>query len=430
MHRLILFLYNIIFAIILPFLFFILLIKGIRKRDYLRRWNERVSLIPTLPKRKRIWIHALSLGEVNASVPLIKKIKEIFINYSILVTTTTPTGSSQLKKLFGDSIEHFYLPYDFSYFIKNFLKKSNPDLCIIIETEIWPNLIIATSNNNIPIFLVNGRLSEKSKNRYFKIKSFISYLLNRFTSICVRDFSDAERFKILDVDEKKLFVTGNIKFDIKVDNFIYERAERLRDHFSGKIVFTAGSTHDGEESIILEAYFKLLKKIENMILIIAPRDPLRSKDIANLVENYKFEYIFRSELNNLNKKSFNVLIIDTIGELLIFYALGDLAFVGGSMVTKGGHNPLEPIGLKVPTLSGEYTFNFSDLYKTLSQGGIVNIVKNSDDIVEAAYKILYDNNYRKDIIDKGILFIENNKGAVDKVINILSKHVNNNLTRS
>lgn len=419
MGKLFLILYNIIFVLILPILFLSLIFKGFKNREYLKRWNERMGLIKDLKDGKRVWLHALSLGEVNASIPLIKKIMETFQDYKILITTTTPTGSAQVKKTFGDSVEHVYLPYDFKPFISNFLKRAKPSVGLIIETEIWPNLIYSSYINDLPLILVNARLSERSMKRYLLLGGLVSCFLNKFRAIAVRDASDFSRFKKLGVKEGNLRVIGNIKFDLNIDEGIYKRSQELKKLFEGKMVFTAGSTHGGEEEILLEAFTRLVKEYNNLVLIIAPRDPKRGKDVLKIVEKYSMKGVLRNDLKMDECFDHNVLIVNTLGELLMFYVVSDVAFVGGSLVPKGGHNPLEPLALRVPTIAGSFTYNFSDLYKILADEKIVYVVNGVDDIYSVVRCLLVDNDLRKEIINKGVNFIQKNRGSIDRVINML-----------
>lgn len=416
MINIFLFMYNMIFVAILPFLLLSLIFKGFKNKEYLKRWNERVGLVKRLPNKKRIWIHALSLGEVNAASPLIRRLQSSYSDYDILVTTTTPTGSAQVKKNFGESIEHFYLPYDFAPFINIFLKNTKPTIGIIIETEIWPNLINISYKHGIMLFLVNGRLSEKSMKRYLIVRPFFLELLNRFTMIFVRDNADAFRFKQLGVSEEKIEVAGNIKFDMEIDEGIYEKSAELKDKLSGKFVWTCGSTHEGEEEIILKIFSKLRDEFKNLFLIIAPRDPLRSKEISNIADRYKLKSIYRTEWKPNNNLQSDLLIVDTLGELLLFYSLSHLSFIGGSLVPKGGHNPLEPISLGVPTISGKFVYNFSELYKVLHKEEIIQLVNNSDELYSVVKSIISNPDKRALMAENGINYMKKNKGAIDIII--------------
>ncbi|MGC8768232.1 lipid IV(A) 3-deoxy-D-manno-octulosonic acid transferase [Calditerrivibrio sp.] len=411
-----LFLYNLLFLAILPFLFLSLIFKGFKNIEYLKRWNERLGFVKRLPPKRRVWIHALSLGEVNAATPLIRRLQSSYPDYDILVTTTTPTGSAQVQKNFGGSIEHFYLPYDFAPLVDIFLINTKPTIGIIIETEIWPNLINLSYKHAIKLFLVNGRLSEKSLKRYLIVKPIFLNLLNRFAILFVRDNSDAFRFKQLGVNEEKIEVAGNIKFDMKIDERIYEKSAKLKDTLSGKFVWVCGSTHAGEEEIILKIFSKLKDEFKNLFLIIAPRDPLRSREISKLADKYKLKSIHRTKWEPNSNQQFDLLIVDTLGELLLFYSLGHLSFIGGSLVPKGGHNPLEPISLGVPTIAGKFVYNFSELYEVLQKEEIVQLVNNSDELYSVVKSIISNPDKRGLMSENGINYMKKNKGAIDTII--------------
>ncbi len=411
--------YNLIMLIFLPFYILSIFIKGIRNRDYYHKFFERFALIKVVSAKKNIWIHALSVGEVNASAPLIRKLLVQFSEYKIIVTTTTPTGMKQVIKLFGNTVEHHYIPYDLSIFVKIFFRKIKPVIGIIVETEIWPNIICSAKKFGIPIILVNGRMSEKSKNRYKLLNGIIKNILNNFKMIIVRDEEDAKRFKELGVEEERLRIAGNIKFDIDIDNKVLEKGNYFKSIIGERKIFTAGSTHEGEEEILLEVYTKLVKEYNDLVLIIAPRDPKRGKDILKIVEKYNLKGVLRTDLKMDESFVHDVLIVNTLGELLMFYAISYIAFVGGSIVPKGGHNPLEPLALGVPTIAGNFTYNFSDLYKILADEKIVYVVNGVDDIYSVVRCLLVDNDLRKEIINKGVNFIQKNRGSIDRVINML-----------
>lgn len=413
--------YNLLFVFILPVLFLVLIFKGFKNKEYLKRWTERVGLMKRFNDERRIWIHALSLGEVNASIPLVRQLIKTFDGYKILITTTTPSGSAQVKKVFGDIVDHVYLPYDFKFFIDSFLGKTKPSFGVIIETEIWPNLIYCSYKKSIPLYLVNARLSERSMKRYMFLRSIVPWFLDKFDMIAVRDNLDMARFKKLGVSEDKLKVIGNIKFDLNIDDDIYVKSQQLKGLFEGKIVFTAGSTHEGEEEVILNAYSRLVDEFKDLVLVIAPRDPKRGNDILKHAGKYSFKTVLKTDLNLNEKFSFNVLILNTLGELLLFYAISDVAFVGGSLVPRGGHNPLEPLSLRVPTIAGHYTYNFSELYEVLSKEKIIFLVNGDFDLYTIVKNLLVDNELRNKVIEMGGNFIQKNKGSTLRFINILKE---------
>ncbi|MEF3255823.1 MAG: 3-deoxy-D-manno-octulosonic acid transferase [Deferribacterales bacterium] len=401
--------------IFLPFYILSIFIKGIRNRDYYHKFSGRFALIEVVSAQKSIWIHALSVGEVNAAAPLIRKLLVQFSEYKIIVTTTTPTGMKQVIKLFRNTVEHHYIPYDLSIFVKIFFRKIKPVIGIIVETEIWPNIIYNAKKFGIPTILVNGRMSEKSKNRYKLLNGIIKNILNNFKMIIVRDEEDAKRFKELGVEEERLRIAGNIKFDIDIDNKVLEKGNYFKSIIGERKIFTAGSTHEGEEEIILKV-FKTINS--NLLLVVAPRDPLRSKDIIELVKKFGLKGLLRTEIEQYNS-SINVIVVDTLGELLSFYSISDVAFVGGSLVKKGGHNPLEPLLYGVPTCAGEYIYNFSELYSILTKKGLLKKVKNESELRDVVNEFLSGSVKMSDLYKRITNFINENRGATDKVCLII-----------
>ncbi|MCX8083723.1 MAG: 3-deoxy-D-manno-octulosonic acid transferase [Calditerrivibrio sp.] len=389
-------------------------IKGFKNKDYRRRLDERIGFF-RYPKsdKKIILIHALSLGEVNASLSLIRGIKSEFTDYDILVTTTTPSGSNQIRKIFSDDILHIYLPFDLYFFMKRFYEKWNIKLGIIIETEIWPNMLYSAREKGIPMILANARMSEKSKKKYKLFKDVISYFLNCFTIIAVRGEADRERFCELGVEETRLVVTGNIKFDMYVDKEIMSDAKKLKTILDNRKVIVAGSTHDGEEKIIID----LIGDFKHILWVVAPRDPFRAKEIGKMAELKGIKYLFRSQIDEYNGEV-SLIIVDTFGELMRFYAISEVAFVGGSLVPKGGHNPLEPLSLGIPIISGPYLFNFQELYETMVKEGLVEIVKDQKEFKKALYEILNNNELVKIKKEKGFEFLVKHRGAVNRLIDI------------
>ena len=322
-----------------------------------------------LADRRPIWLHAVSVGEVLASKALLEELHKAYPDTQIVISTVTPTGNKIAKKIAKEKDSVFYLPFDISFIVKKVVRLINPSLVIIAETEIWPNLIRRLKKRNIPIITVNARISDGSFKGYRFIKFLIKPVMNKITAFCVQTETDANRLFALGVLKEKIKITGNMKFD----NADYPalRDPAMRDaEYRKKLGFgerekllVAGSTHAGEEEIILDGYKKLLHEFSDLRLLIAPRHPERAKEVEKLALNYGFQSLFISHIgrSTSNTGRPTVFLLDTIGQLKDFYAASDIVFIGGSLIKKGGQNILEPAALARPIVCGPHMFNFRDI---------------------------------------------------------------------
>jgi len=347
----------------------------------------RFGILPKdLAIDRPIWIHAVSVGEAMAVKALAAELRAIYPDKRFVISTVTPTGNKIARGLAKDGDFVTYLPFDFSFIVKSVIDKINPSFFIIAETEIWPNLISYLHKKNIPISVVNGRISDSSYRGYFMIRFLLKPILDKISLFCVQTNSDAERFKGLGVPEEKIKITGNMKFDIedyadsKKDYADYRK--RLDLEFSGKLL-VAGSTHPGEEEIILNVYKDSLSEFPYLKLLIAPRHPERAQEIANLIRKFGFETRMISLSNSQTVKqsdSQTVFILDTMGQLINYYAIADIVFVGGSLIKKGGHNILEPASFAKPILFGPYMFNFRDIAELFLINQAAILVNNQEEL--------------------------------------------------
>ena len=412
-------------AILMPFLFLRLLFKSFKVLAYRHRWKERLGFFNYEFGSNGICIHAVSVGEVICAVPLIKLLKEKNPSLPITVTTTTPSGSERVKSLLGESVFHVYFPFDLPVFIKNFFSKIKPSIFIVVETELWPATINHCKKNNIDFIVANARLSTKSFLSYKKI-SPLMYSFMKYIKVAAQYESDSDNFRKLGVPNKNIITTGSIKFDINVKSSVLEYAKSYKSHFSkvGKdFVWIAASTHDGEEEKILFAHRQLLERIPNLLLILAPRHPERSSHVSGLLKQEGFNYQKESDSSMLKEET-EVLLIDSIGKLMEFYGASDLSFVGGSLVNKGGHNPIEPAFWGLPIISGPNFFNFSDICKKLIDSGAMQIVDDASQLID---NILYYLNYPAHIevsSNSALEVISKNKGATIKLVNLIENSMN------
>ena len=416
-------LYTAIFCLLLPLYFFRLFWKGLYNREYLLRWPERLGLSKATPLKDKslIWIHAVSVGEVNASMPLIRCLIEKFPDAEILVTTTTPTGSKLLIERLGNKIKHQYMPIDIPLFLNFFLDKWKPKILILLETEIWPNLIFNCKNRGIFATLVNARLSERSKENYMKYSSIIGPAIESLDLILAQFESDKKGFLEI-VDEKEISLCGNLKFDQDIPLELSKIAKTVREDWSldgiKRPVLIAASTHDIEEEIVLEAYKKVIKQYPSTLLILVPRHLERFEKVKNIIKNSGLQFACRSKKTSVTSNT-QVLLGDTIGELNFLYSLADVAFVGGSLIDHGGQNLLEPSAQSLPLLSGPSLRNFLDISEQLKQNEALKIVNNSRELSASFIEYISNERELQRVGNNAFEVFMKNRGALKSIIDKL-----------
>lgn len=368
-------LYSALLLLLTPLALLRLWLRGRSNPDYRLRWGERLGFVPHLPARRRLWVHAVSVGETVAAAPLVRAWRAAHPDWAILITTTTPTGSAQVRRQFGDSVEHCYLPFDLPWLVAIFLRRSRPTLAIVMETEIWPNLYAGAQRRGLPLIMANARLSDKSFKAYRRLRWLVGPTLRRVALVAARGREDAERFVALGATASQVEALGNLKFDLERSPAVVAAGQAWRNWLGrGRPVWIAASTHPGEDEQVLAAHQALLQAQPQALLVLAPRHPERAGAVAELVERHGLQALRRSSLSAApglppadlaSPADRCVLVVDTLGELMDFYAASDLAHVGGSLVPNGGHNPLEPLVLGLPVLSGPQVFNFREVYAEL-----------------------------------------------------------------
>ena len=412
-------LYTAIFCFLLPIYFFRLFWKGLSNKEYLFRWPERLGISKNSPLKGKslIWIHAVSVGEVNASMPLIRRLIEKYPDREILVTTTTPTGSKLLIERLGNKIQHQYMPVDIPIFINFFLEKWKPKILILLETEIWPNIISSCSNRGILTTLVNARLSEQSKENYLKYSSIIRPAIESLDLLLAQFQSDKNGF--LEIAHKKeINLCGNLKFDQDIPSELTEISKTVREGWSldgvKRPVLIAASTHKLEEEIVLKAYKKVIKQYPDTLLILVPRHLERFEKVKKIIKNSGLQFATRSKKTNVTAAT-QVLLGDTIGELNFLYSLADVAFVGGSLIDHGGQNLLEPSAQSLPLISGPSLRNFSDISEQLKQNGSLKIVKNSRELSDRFIEYIADDKEMDRAGNNAFEVFMRNRGALDNI---------------
>ncbi len=420
-------LYSLLLYLAMPFIVLRLLWHSRKVPAYRQRWNERFGYYRESAQGV-IWLHAVSVGETEAALPLIKAIRRQHPDRSLLVTTTTPTGSARVRESLGDGVHHVYLPYDLRGCAERFLTAFRPLLGIILETEIWPNLYYQCGQCAVPLIIVNARLSEKSARRYRKVKSLTASTLQQAALILAQTSADCERFISVGAEARRIKLTGNIKFDLRLPEDLSEQAKLIRRQiFLERPVWIAGSTHEGEEEAVLDVFAALRKHDSRLLLVLAPRHPERFGDVAWLCRRRGLSIVLRREEKCCNEAT-AVFLLDTLGELRLFYAASDIAFVGGSLVPRGGHNVLEPASAGVPTLFGPHMFNFADISLRLLASDAAIQVTDHDDLADAVSKLLSNKALREGYGDKARRFVAQNRGALDRVLTLLEPYLQSSST--
>lgn len=417
--------YTFILFLMLPVGLFLLLKKKKGKPSVGIRWKEYFAIDSSVKfTLSPIWIHAASVGEVIATTQLIKKIRQNNPLIPILVTTTTPTGFEQVKKTFLEDnlIVHKYMPLDFGFLINFFIIKNKPRLFMIMETELWPNTLLLLKKNNIPIYLINGRLSCKSYNGYKRVPILPRVISSTVSKVFAQYQLDRDNFIKLGFDSSKVIVTGSIKADIDINDSTYSSARKLRKQLGdNNFVWVAASTHSTEDELLLAAHKKLLLTVKNAKLILVARHPERFNSLCEIVNEFELSYINHSD--NLDDSSIaeNVYIGNVMGELLSFIAAGDVCFVGGSLLGDkvGGHNVLEPAALAKPILIGPSFYNFKYITSSLIDLNVCHICNSPDEIYNKLH-MYYSNPYL--VIEHGdreLEYVRENSGAISKIVDSL-----------
>jgi 3-deoxy-D-manno-octulosonic-acid transferase len=393
---------------------------GFRTPMYWSRWGERFGFLPHLDiTRPVFWLHAVSVGEVEAAAPLINRLLMQLPQYQIVITTVTPTGAQTVQQRFADKVIHLYLPYDLPYSIQRFIRQLQPVMCVVMETELWPNLYHYCYQQKVPIVLANARVSLRSLNGYRKVSALTKKTLACVSQVIAQTKLDADRIISLGCDPARLSIAGNLKFDVNIPSGLFEQAQSMRrELFPNRPVWIAASTHDNEEELVLDAYERILMKHKDCLLILAPRHPQRFNKVADLCVKRGLNVVRKSD-KVVCGDSMQVFLLDTLGELQLYYGCADLAFVGGSLVTAGGHNMLEPASLGVPIISGTHVANFHEISNLLLEAGAIYLVKDRSELAEKATLLLTDPKLRQQMGAYGKRLVAENGGSADQTVAVL-----------
>lgn len=412
------FLYTLLFYSIQPLVWLRLYWRSLKAPAYRNRLRERYGSYTHIakPEGPCLWVHAVSVGETIASVPLIKRLKSDYPSLQVVVTTMTPTGAEQVEKQLGHLVTHAYAPYDLPGAVKGFLQYFQPQALVIMETELWPNTIALCHKAGVPAVLANGRLSEKSARGYGRFKPLVKEMLNNLDLACIQTEIEARRFNDLGMESSRIQVTGSVKFDVALSETDRERAQVWRSSWSQGVrkIWIAASTHDGEETMLLAAHRKLLGEFPSLLLVLVPRHPERFEPVFKLCEDSQFETRRLSSGEPIGDGC-QVLVGDTMGDLLALYGTADIAFVGGSLIERGGHNLLEPALWSLPVLSGPYVFNFLEIAERLAEAGGLLTASDESALVSCLGNWLQDESMRLAAGEKAYAVVEANRGALDKL---------------
>lgn len=421
--------YNFAFYLLLPIIVLRLLWRALvlPAPAYAKRWGERlgfVNLAHANRKEQRwIWVHAASVGESVAISPLVTRLRQQQPGWGIVVTTMTPTGSERIAELFGSDVCHVYAPYDYAGAVKRFLNTFKPALVILVETELWPNLVHYSKKSGARIVVANARLSEKSYRGYQKFSALGKPMLQKIDCIAAQATMDAERFRRLGVSEQALHVTGSMKFDVSLPENLAAQTAAMAQRIEGKRpIWIAASTRDGEEEKVLAAFKQIKHDIPTALLILVPRHPERFVPVERLCLKQSLRVVRRSSNESVTATT-DILLGDSMGEMLIYYGLAQLAFVGGSLVDTGCQNVLEPAALGLPVLVGPSQFNFQTICEQLTEVGALQTVADENELAREVVRLLQDDDARSAMGDNGRAAVVANKGALDRIYDLTVRYL-------
>ncbi|HEY4210469.1 MAG TPA: lipid IV(A) 3-deoxy-D-manno-octulosonic acid transferase [Steroidobacteraceae bacterium] len=425
------FIYILLVYLAAPVISLVMLSRGLKDRSHWRNFRERYGFGPQL-EPSGVWIHAVSVGEVQAAAPLVNSLRQHYPDIPLVMTTLTVTGANRARSLFKDGVRVRYVPFDLPGAVRRFFNRVQPRLAVIFETELWPNLYHECGRRRIPLVLASARISARSVSRYRRLGSLFRDALSGGVVVAAQAGGDAQRFQEIGADPQLTHVTGNLKFDFAVPPNTLVHGRRLREQYGqGRPVWVAGSTHRGEEEAALEAHRIVMARYPEALLVLVPRHPNRFDDVAEVVARSGLRFVRRSQvtagqpqrggpLSAAPAGRGDVLLVDTLGELLDFYAAADVAFVGGSLVPIGGHNLLEPAALGLPILTGPHNFNSEDIARLLLSRGAAEVVQDARALGNRVVSLLANPEERARIGAEGRASVDSNRGALAKLLGLIN----------
>ncbi|MCD9029700.1 lipid IV(A) 3-deoxy-D-manno-octulosonic acid transferase [Luteimonas sp. BDR2-5] len=409
-------LYSALLYVLVPVTVYHLIWRGFRQSAYFQRWDERYGIYRAPPIDAPVWVHAVSVGEVNAAAPLINALLARDPGRRLLVTTITPTGSARVAALWGDRVEHVYLPYDLSGAVRRFLAHFRPKIGLIVETELWPNLLFCCRDAGVPVYIVNARLSARSLRGYRVLRPLVGRALRTVRRVATQSADDGRRFVRLGALREAVVETGNLKYDIVIDHAAIDAlAAEFRAEAGTRPVWIAASTHPEEEAAVIDIHRRLRQRWPDLLLIWAPRHPERFRSAAQQAIEAGWTVATRA-LTRWPDAGDAVFVLDTLGELGAFYACADVAFVGGSLQDIGGHNLLEPAALGVAIVTGPHLQNFTDIARQLERVGALRIGADADAVHAHLAELLADPAARTAAGEAGRALFTAGRGALARTL--------------
>jgi 3-deoxy-D-manno-octulosonic-acid transferase len=411
--------WRIVVYLLLPYAIGNLVWRALRYPAYWYRWPERFGFVERL-RGRTLWVHAVSVGEVRLAAPLVAALVERYPEHRVVVTTMTPTGSAQVKELFGDGVDHCYVPYDFPDAVRRFLTRVNPQVAVIAETEFWPNIFAECGRRRIPLLLVNGRVSQASLRGYLRVPNIARTMLSNADLLCAQTRVDAQRLRNLGAPAELVHVTGNLKFDVELPASLLGEGRALRDAWGReRRVWIAASTHPGEERKILDAYAQLAPRFPELLLVLVPRHPERFQSVARLCRQRGLALALRSGTPRQLPPGTQVLVGDTMGELQRLYAAADVAFIGGSLVPHGGQNLLEACAVRVPVVFGPHMFHFEEISAMALERGAARQVLDVRELAAAIALYFEQPDLRRAAGDAAYTLVTDNRGALARTLELV-----------
>lgn len=419
-------LYTLIYSLFLPIIVARLWWRGRANPGYRQRVAERFGFLPHRPRPGGLWVHAVSVGETLAAAQFVKQFMEQNPSTPVIITSTTPTGSEQVKRIFGERVFHMYLPYDLPSFINRFIKNIQPGALVIIETELWPNLLASCAEHDLPVVLANARLSEKSARGYAKLPALTRPMLHSLSVVAVQNPTDGQRFIELGLPTGRMKVTGSVKFDVTVPEDCHKQGVALRGQWgTSRPVLALASSHPTEDEQLLDIYPALEKAIPDLLLLLIPRHPERFEPVTNAARSRHLR-VHRRTNGNVSD-DIQVYVADTMGEMLNMLAAADVVVMGGSLYQGGGgHNPIEPAALGKATLIGADHINFTSIVSELVEAGAMAVCESLPALQEEAIRLLKDSTAREVMGKNGLDVVETNRGAVALLLELITEKLRKN----
>ncbi len=411
-------LYSALLYLLLPITVYHLVWRGFRVREYFKRWDERYASYPQSGRRPCVWLHAVSVGEVNAAAPVVDALRRQRPDIRWVITTITPTGSQRVRALWGDAVDHVYLPYDVPGSAGRFLDHFRPSLALILETELWPNLLFGCRDRRIPVYILNARLSARSLKGYRLLRPLVGRALRTVTCVAAQSREDARRFVVLGARQEQVCALGNLKFDIHPPDPAPLLAAFHAHVPAGRVTWIAASTHEGEEQPVMDLHARVLECYPDALLLWAPRHPERFAKVEALARGQGWRVATRS-VEQWPAADTQVFVLNTLGELMPFFACAQVAFVGGSLQAIGGHNLLEPAAMGTAVITGPHLHNFAEISRRMSEAGALSIRDDAAQLGDELLRLLGDAAARQQMVQAGAALVANGRGALERTLELI-----------